>query len=138
MTQFQPISTSSGEKQDPQRTFTQSSTSATVNWYNPDFYEEFAALLFNMFIPKFEYTSIEQVDPVDGWAIIGAIGGVWRELISLLRLSMSLSSRCFSGQLKFCRCHPQTICKRQASSRCLPRFGVCEHVPLLCRAFRKV
>ncbi|CAN0391292.1 unnamed protein product, partial [Ectocarpus sp. 13 AM-2016] len=67
MTQFQPISTSSGEKQDPERTFTQSSTSGTVNWYNPDLDEEVAALLFNMFIPKFEYTSIEQVDPVDGW-----------------------------------------------------------------------
>ena len=30
-------------------------------------------------INKLEYTSIEEVDPVDGWAIIGAIGGVWRE-----------------------------------------------------------
>ncbi|CAN0391322.1 unnamed protein product, partial [Ectocarpus sp. 13 AM-2016] len=26
----------------------------------------------------------------------GAIGGIWRELISLLRLSLSLSTRCFS------------------------------------------
>ena len=30
-------------------------------------------------INKFEYSSVEEVDPVDGWAIIGAIGGVWRE-----------------------------------------------------------
>ena len=30
-------------------------------------------------IRKFEYTSTTEIDPVDGWAIIGAIGGVWRE-----------------------------------------------------------
>ncbi|CAB1103504.1 unnamed protein product [Ectocarpus sp. CCAP 1310/34] len=93
MTQFQPISTSSGEKQDPQRTFTQSSTSATVNWYNPDFNEELAALLFNMFIPKFEYTSIEQVDPVDGWAIIGAIGGVWQFVVIAFGLFFVFSEK---------------------------------------------
>ena len=34
-----------------------------------------------MNIAKFEYTSIEEVDPVDGWAIIGAIGGVRRECV---------------------------------------------------------
>lgn len=32
-----------------------------------------------MLITKFEYTAVEQVDPVDLWAIIGAIGGVWRK-----------------------------------------------------------
>ncbi|CAM9783741.1 unnamed protein product [Ectocarpus sp. 6 AP-2014] len=93
MTQFQPISTSSGQKQDPQRTFTQSSTSATVNWYNPDFDEDLAALLFNMFIPKFEYTSIEQVDPVDGWAIIGAIGGVWQFVVIAFGLFFVFSEK---------------------------------------------
>ncbi|CAM9509105.1 unnamed protein product [Ectocarpus fasciculatus] len=93
LTQFQPISTSSGEKQEPQRTFTQSSTSTTVNWYNPDFDEELAALMFNMFIPKFEYTSIEQVDPVDGWAIIGAIGGVWQFVVIAFGLFFVFSEK---------------------------------------------
>ena len=32
-----------------------------------------------MVITKFEYTSVVEVDPVDVWAIIGAIGGVWRK-----------------------------------------------------------
>lgn len=32
-----------------------------------------------LIIPKFEYTVIREVDPVDAWAILGAIGGVWRK-----------------------------------------------------------
>lgn len=35
--------------------------------------------IFDVLIPKFEYTVITEVDPVDEWAIIGAIGGLWRE-----------------------------------------------------------
>ena len=36
-------------------------------------------LNIEMLINKFEYTVVQEVDPVDMWAIIGAIGGVWRE-----------------------------------------------------------
>lgn len=35
-------------------------------------------LSLEMMIGKFEYTRIEELDPVDPWAIIGAIGGVWQ------------------------------------------------------------
>ncbi|CAN0344862.1 unnamed protein product [Scytosiphon promiscuus] len=41
-----------------------------------------------MSIGKFEFTSIEEVDPVDIWSIIGAIGGIWstvRERLSFIR-----------------------------------------------------
>lgn len=38
-----------------------------------------AMMTLHLTIPKFEYEIIEDVDPVDPWAIIGAIGGVWRE-----------------------------------------------------------
>lgn len=128
MTQFQPISTSSGEKKEPQQTFTQSSTSAKVNWFNPDFDEELAALLFTMFIPKFEYTSIEQVDPVDGWAIIGAIGGVWRESVRCCRGCRSYCLRAVLQAFCFCRCHPLTLTKQV---ECTAPVAVCEHVPLV-------
>ena len=38
-----------------------------------------SVLRIEMLINKFEYTTVEEVDPVDMWAIIGAIGGVWRK-----------------------------------------------------------
>lgn len=62
--------------------FAQASTSGILNWHNPEYTGELAMLLFDMFIPKFEFTNIEEVDPVDAWAIIGAVGGVWREFAS--------------------------------------------------------
>ncbi|CAM9385471.1 unnamed protein product [Scytosiphon promiscuus] len=79
--EFEGISVKSGKKQKPEQTFTQASTSGTLNWYYPEYDSDFAVLLFDMFIPKFEYTSIEEVDPVDAWAIIGAIGGVWQFVV---------------------------------------------------------
>lgn len=41
--------------------------------------EELAFLHAESVIPKFEFMLIEKVDPVDVWAIVGAIGGAWRE-----------------------------------------------------------
>ncbi|CAN0019989.1 unnamed protein product [Scytosiphon promiscuus] len=79
--EFEGISVKSGKKQKPEQTFTQASTSGTLNWYYPDYDDDFAVLLFDMVIPKFEYTNIEEVDPVDAWAIIGAIGGVWQFVV---------------------------------------------------------
>lgn len=29
---------------------------------------------------KFAYQSIEEVDPVDGWALLGTAGGVWGKI----------------------------------------------------------
>lgn len=59
----------------------QSTTAGKQNWvWSSDSASfEAAFLQVEVSISKFEYTSIEEVDPVDGWAIIGAIGGVWRE-----------------------------------------------------------
>ena len=61
--------------------FHQSTTSSRQNWVWPfESGPEAAAFLqLEVAINKFEYSSVEEVDPVDGWAIIGAIGGVWRE-----------------------------------------------------------
>eukprot|EP00903_Cladosiphon_okamuranus_P010878 g10275.t1 len=83
LTEFEPISTSSGKKGKTERTFTQSSTSAKVNvyWQNEDIDFEVAWLTFELLIPKFEYTIIKEVDPVDAWAIVGAIGGVWQFVV---------------------------------------------------------
>lgn len=36
-------------------------------------------MVVDIWIPIFQYESMEEVDPVDAWAIVGAIGGVWRE-----------------------------------------------------------
>ncbi|CAM9296241.1 unnamed protein product, partial [Hapterophycus canaliculatus] len=79
--EHEEISTSTGKKQEPEWTFSQATTSGTGNWYYPELDIEGALLLFDLFIPKFEYTSIEEVDPVDPWAIIGAIGGVWQFVV---------------------------------------------------------
>lgn len=38
-------------------------------------------MMIGFYIQRFEYTHIEEVDPVDGWAIIGAIGGVWQIIV---------------------------------------------------------
>lgn len=61
--------------------FSQRSTGGNSHWaYDGESSDyEFAVLMFSMTIAKFEYMNIEEVDPVDGWTIIGAIGGVWRE-----------------------------------------------------------
>ena len=59
----------------------QSTTSATQNWWWAEngYDVMFSFLSLDITIAKFEYTRIEEVDPVDGWAIVGSIGGVWRE-----------------------------------------------------------
>lgn len=55
-------------------------------WVDDSFSFENALLFIEFNIAKFEYTYIKEIDPVDAWAIIGAIGGVWRECVQLLIL----------------------------------------------------
>ena len=59
----------------------QTTTSGKDTWYWTQEPMEFVTSYLNidMLINKFEYTVVQEVDPVDMWAIIGAIGGVWRE-----------------------------------------------------------
>lgn len=59
----------------------QTTTSGTQNllWAGDSSEDAISILRMELLIKKFEYTSIQEVDPVDGWAIIGAIGGVWRK-----------------------------------------------------------
>ena len=51
----------------PRPTRPQSSTSGKLNWYwgEEDLELEVAMLYFELIIPKFEFKSIEEVDPVD-------------------------------------------------------------------------
>ena len=59
----------------------QTTTSDKDTWYwtdDPILYA-ISLLKIDMLINKFEYTTIQEVDPVDMWAILGAIGGVWRK-----------------------------------------------------------
>lgn len=59
----------------------QTTTSGTNYWYwtGDSLESEISVLQFEMLIKKFEYTTVKEVDPVDAWAIIGAIAGVWRK-----------------------------------------------------------
>ena len=59
----------------------QTTTSGKDTWYWTHESIEYAIshLSIEMLINKFEYTLVQEVDPVDVWAIIGAIGGVWRK-----------------------------------------------------------
>lgn len=59
----------------------QTTTTGKEHWYWTDdsFTTSVAILQLELAITKFEYTSVKEVDPVDAWAIIGAIGGVWRK-----------------------------------------------------------
>ena len=69
----------------------QSTVSSRQNWYwvEETFPLAVSLLQIEMLITKFEYTAVEEVDPVDIWAIAGAIGGVWRKctyLVHFVRL----------------------------------------------------
>ncbi|CAM9357602.1 unnamed protein product [Ascophyllum nodosum] len=83
MTEFVGISSTSGAKQKAERTYSQSTTSATQNWWWAEngYDVMFSFLSLDITIAKFEYTRIEEVDPVDGWAIVGSIGGVWQFVV---------------------------------------------------------
>lgn len=43
------------------------------------FQSQISVVQLDLLIKKFEYTTVNEVDPVNAWAIIGAIGGVWRK-----------------------------------------------------------
>ncbi|CAM9879744.1 unnamed protein product [Ectocarpus sp. 12 AP-2014] len=83
LTEFAGID-DNGNREERQRTYSQSTTTGTQNWYWTDeTYElEFAIMMVDVSIPKFEYTLIAEVDPVDGWSIIGAIGGIWQFVVT--------------------------------------------------------
>lgn len=72
-----------------------------------------------MSIAKFEYTSIEEVDPVDAWAIIGAVGGVWREscLCSVDGLAMVGMFWCYPPQRPMSAANVMTTLVFQARRR---------------------
>ena len=40
---------------------------------------EGALLYVTLSVNKFAYQSIEEIDPVDWWALLGSAGGVWGE-----------------------------------------------------------
>ncbi|CAM9668302.1 unnamed protein product [Ascophyllum nodosum] len=84
MTEFVGISTSNGAKQKPERTYFQQITSGKQNWWWTGIDGNgtlFSFLSLEITIDKFEYTRIVEIDPVDGWAIIGSIGGVWQFVV---------------------------------------------------------
>ncbi|CAN0411795.1 unnamed protein product [Ascophyllum nodosum] len=83
MTEFIGISPDNGAKQRPTKTYSQSTTSGVMNgWWTSNSGEKaYAFMPVDIIISKFEYTSIVEVDPVDGWAIIGSIGGVWQFVV---------------------------------------------------------
>ncbi|CBJ30297.1 E3 ubiquitin-protein ligase, putative [Ectocarpus siliculosus] len=83
LTEFAGID-DNGNREERQRTYSQSTTTGTQNWYwtEETIELEFALIMVDVSIPKFEYTSIVEVDPVDGWSIIGAIGGIWQFVVT--------------------------------------------------------
>lgn len=61
---------------------TQATTTAehTLGLENFEGREYEGALLYvTLSVNDFTYQSIEEVDPVDWWALLGAVGGVWGE-----------------------------------------------------------
>ncbi|CAM9219098.1 unnamed protein product [Choristocarpus tenellus] len=69
-----------GGKEDPQKVYshTLSTTRSLRYWDRPGYNgEQFEFINLNLYILGFRFESIEEMDPVDMWAIIGAIGGVW-------------------------------------------------------------
>ncbi|CAN0057409.1 unnamed protein product [Scytosiphon promiscuus] len=70
-----------GNKEQSRRTFTQTTTTGIENWWwDGEGYSsvDVSFMRVEMSIGSFEYTLIEEVDPVDIWSIVGAIGGVWQ------------------------------------------------------------
>eukprot|EP00752_Nemacystus_decipiens_P002624 g2457.t1 len=83
LTEFTGIN-SNGRKQEKQRSYSQSTTTAPQNWFWDADGDglEYALMMVEMSIGKFEFTSIEEVDPVDAWSILGAIGGIWQFVVT--------------------------------------------------------
>ncbi|CAM9891659.1 unnamed protein product [Scytosiphon promiscuus] len=83
LTEFAGIN-GNGQQEESQQTFSQATTTGVQNWWwnEIDAEIELALLMVDVSIPKFVYTSIEEVDPVDVWSIIGAIGGIWQFVVT--------------------------------------------------------
>ncbi|CAM9275351.1 unnamed protein product [Ectocarpus fasciculatus] len=84
LTEFTGIN-ENGNKEEKQRTFAQATITGIEHWWWG--YEDYDSVEYSFFmvelsIGKFEFTSIEEVDPVDGWSIIGAIGGIWQFVVT--------------------------------------------------------
>ncbi|CAM9479217.1 unnamed protein product [Pylaiella littoralis] len=95
LTQFVGISETSGETQEAELTYTPATTSGQVNWYwdDEDITTEIAAVFVDLFIPRFEFTRVKEVDPVNAWAIMGAIGGVWQFVVIAFGLFFVFSEK---------------------------------------------
>ncbi|CAN0142378.1 unnamed protein product [Pylaiella littoralis] len=95
LTQFVSISKTSGETQEAELTYTPAATSGQVNWYwdDEDITTEIAVVFVDLFIPRFEFTRVEEVDPVNAWAIIGAVGGVWQFVVIAFGLFFVFSEK---------------------------------------------
>ncbi|CAM9891591.1 unnamed protein product [Scytosiphon promiscuus] len=83
MTEFTGID-ANGNKQERTRSYSQSTTTGIQNWWweSESSSAEYAFTIVNLSIRKFEYTAIEEVDPVDIWSIVGAIGGIWQFVVT--------------------------------------------------------
>ncbi|CAM9662379.1 unnamed protein product [Ectocarpus sp. 4 AP-2014] len=77
---------SSGKAGHVERTYTQATTTAQHSLRLDNFEgEEYegALLYVTLSVNNFAYQSIEEVDPVDWWALLGSAGGVW-EIICVM------------------------------------------------------
>ncbi|CBJ30298.1 similar to neural precursor cell expressed, developmentally down-regulated 4-like [Ectocarpus siliculosus] len=84
VTEFTGIN-ENGNKKEKQRSFSQATITGVEHWWwGAEDYDsvEFGFFMVELSIGKFEFTSIEEVDPVDGWSIIGAIGGIWQFVVT--------------------------------------------------------
>ncbi|CAN0024019.1 unnamed protein product, partial [Ectocarpus sp. 12 AP-2014] len=84
LTEFTGIN-NNGNKEEKERSFSQTTITGVEHWWWG--YEDYDSVEYGFFmvelsIGKFEFTSIEEVDPVDGWSIIGAIGGIWQFVVT--------------------------------------------------------
>eukprot|EP00904_Undaria_pinnatifida_P011275 jgi/Undpi1/7278/HiC_scaffold_22.g09751.m1 len=82
LTEFSGI-TATGKRMERERTYSQTTTSGTNFWYwmGDSFQSQISVVQLDLLIKKFEYTTVNEVDPVNAWAIIGAIGGVWQFVV---------------------------------------------------------
>lgn len=57
---------------------------------------EGALLYVTLSVNKFAYQSIEEVDPVDWWTLVGSIGGIWGKQLPPVTASRTLT-RCLGS-----------------------------------------
>eukprot|EP00752_Nemacystus_decipiens_P005340 g4844.t1 len=80
MSQYVHLGSAGGGTGRVERTFTQATTTARHTLAIADFegrQYEGALLYVTLSVNNFAYQSIEEIDPVDWWALLGSAGGVW-------------------------------------------------------------